>query len=295
MALLTRASGMRVDLPRQRRPALHSLARLPGARVGGAILVLLILFAAVGLVATPYDPLEIAPAEKLQPPSSRHLLGTDNLGRDLLSRLMAGARISLSSAVIVLAIAATLGVGLGLLAGYLGGSVDEVVMRVTDVVLAFPALVLALAIAATLGPGLINAMIAVALAWWPWYTRLVRAQVLSFRQQEFVLAAVSVGASPGRVIFRHILPNLAPLIIVQGSMDVGYAILATASLSFVGLGAQPPIPEWGAMIAQARSYLIDYWWYPAFPGMAIFLAVLGFNLLGDAVRDALDPRLRSRA
>jgi peptide/nickel transport system permease protein len=272
--------------------ALRFLARTPAAWVGAAILALLIFLAAVGPALTPLDPLRIAPTQKLYPPSRDHLLGTDDLGRDLLSRLLAGARISVTIGFLVLAIAMGLGVSLGLIAGFWSGWVDEVVMRTTDVFLAFPRLVLALLIAATLGPGLYNAMIAVALSWWPWYTRLVRGQILSLRHQEFVLAAASVGAGPGRLLLRHLLPNVAATIVIQASLDVGYAILAAASLSFVGLGAQPPTPEWGSMIAQARSYLIDYWWYPTFPGVAIFLAVLGFNLLGDAIRDAFDPRLR---
>lgn len=272
--------------------ALRFLARTPAAWVGAAILALLVFLAAAGPSITPLDPLRIAPTQKLHPPSRDHLLGTDDLGRDLFSRLMAGARISVTVGFLVLAIAMGVGVSLGLVAGFWGGWADEVVMRTTDVFLAFPRLVLALLIAATLGPGLYNAMIAVALSWWPWYTRLVRGQILSLRNQEFVLAAASVGAGPARLLLRHLLPNVAATIVIQASLDVGYAILATASLSFVGLGAQPPTPEWGSMIAEARSYLIDFWWYPTSPGLAIFLAVLGFNLLGDAIRDAFDPRLR---
>jgi len=273
--------------------SVRSLARTPAAWVGAVIVAFLLLVAALGPAATPANPLRIAPLEKLQVPSARHPLGTDDLGRDLLSRIVAGARISLSVGILVLAIAMSLGVGLGLLAGFFGGWWDEAVMRTTDVFLAFPRLVLAVAIAATLGPGLYNAMVAVALSWWPWYTRLVRGQLLSLRQQEFVLAGISLGAGPTRILLRHLLPNVGAIIVIQASIDVGYAILATAGLSFIGLGAQPPTPEWGSMIAQARSYMIDFWWYPTFPGLAIFLAVLGFNLLGDAVRDAFDPRLRS--
>jgi len=193
----------------------------------------------------------------------------------------------------VLAIAMSVGVGLGLVAGYWGGWMDEVIMRTTDIFLSFPRLVLAIAIAATLGAGLYNAMVAVALSWWPWYTRLVRGQLLSLREHEFVQAARSLGAGRPRILVRHLLPNVGTTIVIQASIDFGYAILATASLSFIGLGAQPPTPEWGAIIAQARNYMIDAWWYPTFPGLAIFLAVLGCNLLGDAIRDAFDPRLRS--
>lgn len=256
-------------------------------------MTLLVLVAVLGPAAAPFDPLQIAPAAKLRPPSPAHPLGTDDLGRDLLSRVMAGARISLGVSAAVLALAMSLGVGLGLVAGFWGGWLDEVVMRTTDVFLAFPRLVLAIAIAATLGPGLSNTILAIALSWWPWYTRLVRGQLLSLREQEFVLAALSLGAGARRTLLRHLLPNVATTITVQASIDIGYAILATASLSFIGLGAQPPTPEWGAIIAQARSYMVDAWWYPTVPGLAIFLAVLGFNLLGDAIRDAFDPRLRS--
>jgi peptide/nickel transport system permease protein len=273
--------------------SLRRLTRMPAAWIGGAIVLFLLAVALAGKGATPFDPLRIAPADKLLQPSLLHPFGTDDLGRDLLSRVVAGARISLLVGVLVLAIAMSVGVGLGLVAGYWGGWMDEVIMRTTDIFLSFPRLVLAIAIAATLGPGLYNAMVAVALSWWPWYTRLVRGQLLSLREHEFVQAALSLGAGRPRILVRHLLPNVGTTIVIQASIDFGYAILATASLSFIGLGAQPPTPEWGSIIAQARSYMIDAWWYPTFPGLAIFLAVLGFNLLGDAIRDAFDPRLRS--
>ena len=273
--------------------SLRRLTRMPAAWIGGAIVLLLLAVALAGKGATPFDPLRIAPPDKLLPPSLLHPFGTDDLGRDLLSRVVAGARISLLVGVLVLAIAMSVGVGLGLVAGYWGGWMDEVIMRTTDIFLSFPRLVLAIAIAATLGAGLYNAMVAVALSWWPWYTRLVRGQLLSLREHEFVQAARSLGAGRPRILVRHLLPNVGTTIVIQASIDFGYAILATASLSFIGLGAQPPTPEWGAIIAQARNYMIDAWWYPTFPGLAIFLAVLGCNLLGDAIRDAFDPRLRS--
>jgi peptide/nickel transport system permease protein len=274
--------------------SLSALRRMPAAWIGGAIVVALLIVALLGTTLAVFDPLRIVPVNKLLPPSPAHPFGTDDLGRDLLSRVIAGARISLLVGVLVLAIAMTVGVGLGLVAGYWGGWTDEVIMRATDVFLSFPRLVLAIAIAATLGPGLYNAMVAVALSWWPWYTRLVRGQLLSLREQEFILAVISLGAERRRILLRHLLPNVATAVVIQASIDFGYAILATAGLSFIGLGAPPPTPEWGSMIAQARSYMIDAWWYPTFPGLAIFLAVLGFNLLGDAVRDAFDPKLRSR-
>ena len=273
--------------------SLRRLGRMPAAWIGGVIVLVLLAVALAGKAVAPSDPLRIVPADKLLSSSPAHLFGTDDLGRDLLSRVIAGARISLLVGALVLAIAMSVGVGLGLVAGYWGGWMDEAIMRTTDVFLAFPRLVLAIAIAATLGPGLYNAMVAVALSWWPWYTRLVRGRLLSLREEEFVLAVVSLGAGRPRILLRHLLPNVATTVVIQASIDFGYAILATASLSFIGLGAQPPTPEWGSMIAQARSYMIDAWWYPTFPGLAIFVTVLGFNLLGDAVRDAFDPRLRS--
>jgi peptide/nickel transport system permease protein len=274
--------------------SLRAFGRMPAAWIGGAIVLALVAVALLGSAVAPSDPLRIVTANKLLPPSPAHLFGTDDLGRDLLSRVIAGSRISLLVGVLVLAIAMTIGVGLGLVAGYGGGWTDEIIMRTTDIFLSFPRLVLAIAIAATLGPGLYHAMVAVALSWWPWYTRLVRGQLLSLREQEFVLAVVSLGAERFRILLRHLLPNVATTVAIQASIDFGYAILATAGLSFIGLGAAPPTPEWGSMIAQARSYMIDAWWYPTFPGLAVFLAVLGFNLLGDAIRDAFDPRLRSR-
>jgi peptide/nickel transport system permease protein len=275
------------------RRSFRLLARIPSAWIGITIVSLLAAVALAGPAAAPYDPFHISAPEKLRPPSPVHPFGTDDLGRDLLSRVLTGARISLAVAVVVLVLAMVVGVGLGLIAGYWGGWMDEVLMRTTDVFLAFPRLVLAIAIAATLGPGLSNSVIAIALSWWPWYTRLVRGQLLSLREQEYVLAAVSLGAGRPRILLQHLLPNVGTTVVIQASIDIGFAILATASLSFIGLGAQPPTPEWGAIIAQARSYMVDAWWYPTFPGLAIFLAVLGFNLLGNAVRDAFDPRLRS--
>ncbi len=273
------------------RRSFRLLGRIPAAWIGVAIVALLLLAALAGPAVAPQDPYHISAAEKLRPPSPAHWFGTDDLGRDLLSRVLTGARISLAVSAVVLALAMTLGVGLGLIAGYWGGWVDEALMRTTDVFLAFPRLVLAIVIAATLGAGLSNTVFAIALSWWPWYTRLVRGQILSLREMEYVQAAVSLGGGPRRILLRHLLPNVATTVVIQASIDIGFAILATASLSFIGLGAQPPTPEWGALIAQARSYMVDAWWYPTFPGLAIFFAVLGFNLLGNAIRDAFDPKL----
>src|SRR6185503_13083403 len=229
---------------------------------------------------------------RLQPPSSAYLLGTDHLGRDLLSRILAGTRISILAATVVLVSAVAVGTAAGLLAGVAGGWVDEAIMRLTDLFLSFPALILAAAVAAAVGPSLVNTMLALSTVFWPWYARLVRAQVLSLREREFVLASRLAGAGTGRIVFKHLLRNVFPLVIVQASLDVGYAILFTSSLSFLGLGAQPPAPEWGAMMTDARSFLEDFWWYPTFPGLALAVTVVGFNLLGDGLRDWLDPRLR---
>lgn len=258
----------------------------------GVIIVGIFLFLAVfGEMLAPHDPYAAdITNSKLLAPSLTHPLGTDELGRDLLSRIMTGTRVSVQVALIVLGFAVTFGTIVGLIAGYWGGWVDEVLMRLTDMFLAFPALILAVAIAASLGRSLRNTMIALATVFWPWYARLVRAQVLSIKEREFVQAAHSIGMSRSRIMLRHILPNAASVIIIQLTLDVGFAILATSSLSFIGLGAQPPSPEWGTMMSTARNYFRDAWWYMAFPGIALTLTVLAFNLLGDGLQDALDPR-----
>jgi peptide/nickel transport system permease protein len=267
--------------------------------LGAAIVFVVTLVSLVGFVAelfdfpfTPYGPLEQDLAARLEAPSAAHPLGTDELGRDILSRILAGAHFSLEVAVIVLSAAIVIGLLVGIAAGFAGGIVDEVLMRVTDLFLAFPALILAAAIAATLGPSLQTTMVALAVVFWPWYARLVRSQVLSLRQEEFVLAARTQGASTWHIMFRTLLPNVLPLIIVQAALDTGYVILSTSALSFLGLGAQPPTPEWGAMVLQAASYQQDFWWYPVFPGLALAVTALGFNLLGDGLRDWTDPLLR---
>lgn len=241
---------------------------------------------------TPYNPLKPEMAVKLQAPSAAHIFGTDDMGRDILSRILVGTRVSLGSALLIIGISGIVGLLVGLAAGYMGGWVDDILMRLTDVFLAFPALVLAMVISATLGPSLKNALIAVATVWWPWYARLVRGQVIAVRSKEYIQAAQTLGVPTLRVIFKHILPNVLSPVIVQGTLDVGNTILLTASLSFIGLGAQPPTPEWGAMVSIGRLYMLSYWWVPTIPGFAILFAVLGFNLLGDAVRDFSDVRSR---
>jgi peptide/nickel transport system permease protein len=230
----------------------------------------------------------------LRPPSGEFPLGTDKLGRDIFSRLLYGARISLFVGFAVVAAATLIGGLFGLLAGYIGGLADEVMMRVTDIFFAFPALILAMAIAAALGPSLQNALIAIVAVTWPVYARLLRGQVLALKRREFIEAARVIGATEPRILFRHLLPNSLAPILVQASFDLGGAILSIAGLSFIGFGAQPPTPEWGVMISEGRNYMATQWWLATCPAIAILLVVAGFNLLGDGLRDMLDPRLRGR-
>jgi peptide/nickel transport system permease protein len=257
-------------------------------------LALIAMLAACALLApllAPYDPLAQDLAVRLKPPSPEHWLGTDSLGRDIASRILYGARISLVIGVVVVGSAGVFGTFVGLVAGYAGGLVDEALMRLTEVFLAFPALILAMAIAGALGPSLTNAIIAIAAVTWAVYARLTRGQILSLRRREFVEAARAMGASRMRIILRHLLPNtLAPLM-VQASFDMGSSIIAAAGLSFIGFGAQPPTPEWGVMISEGRNFINTQPWLSLFPGLAILLAVGSFNLLGDGLRDAFDPRL----
>jgi peptide/nickel transport system permease protein len=259
---------------------------------GVAIVSLVLLLAVFGPLIAPQNPNQINLLAVLQPPSVHHWFGTDNLGRDLFSRVLVGTRISVEVAVIILSLSVTFGTALGIVSGLAGGLVDEIVMRVTDLFLAFPGFILAAAIAATLGPSLQHTVLALAVVFWPWYTRLIRGQVLSLREREFVLAARVARAGTVWIATRHLARNVLAILIVQVSLDVGYAILATSSLSFLGLGAQPPSPEWGAIVAEGRSYIQTAWWWSTFAGIALALTVLGFNLLGDGLRDWIDPRLR---
>jgi peptide/nickel transport system permease protein len=254
--------------------------------VGIAILLLLLL-AVFGAALAPYDPIGIDPVNEYLPPSSAHLMGTDDLGRDVLSRVMAGTRYSIMAVGIVLISAVLVGTALGAVAAYAGGLWDELVMRVTDVFLAFPGIVLALALAAALGPSLINGMIALAVIWWPTYARLVRGQVLSVKENAYVEAARSLGVPVSGILIRHILRNCMAPVIVQISLDVGNVLVAAAGLSFIGLGAQLPTPEWGLMVSADAQNILTAWWQSTFPGLAIFLAALTFNMAGDIVQDVL--------
>ncbi len=268
----------------------QSTLSLVGAGIVGAIIVAAVL----APVLAPYPRhagVFVDFDRALKAPSAHNWLGTDDAGRDILSRLLFGARLSIALGLAVLTIAVAVGVPLGLIAGYWGGRLGDVIMRVTDVFLAVPPIALALAVTAALRPTLTNAMIAIAFAWWPWYTRLVYGQVLSLKEQQFVEASRGLGASPWRIAFREILPNAWSPIIVKVTLDMGFVILTASGLSFLGLGAQPPTPEWGTMIAEGRDYLPGVWWMATFPGLAIFVAVLGFNLLGDGLRDVYDVEI----
>jgi peptide/nickel transport system permease protein len=263
------------------------------AKVGAAVVLALVGVAVLAPALAPYDPTEQALDRMLQPPGRTHWLGTDDLGRDILSRLLYGARVSVGVGVVAVGLSLIIGVSLGLVAGYRGGWIDETLMRVMDGLLAFPALVLALAITAALGPNLRNAMLAIGIVGIPGFARLVRGQVLSLRAQEFVEAARAAGLGDGRIVLRHIVPGTLAPIIVHASLRVAFAVLAEAGLSFLGLGTQPPTPSWGAMLNTGREYLEMAPWLAIGPGAAIFVTTLGFNFLGDGLRDAADPRLRA--
>jgi peptide/nickel transport system permease protein len=258
-------------------------------------LILIAVLVFTGLFApllSPYDPVEISPDLRLTPPSGSHALGTDEVGRDILSRVIWGARISLQIGLTIVFFAAAIGLFIGLVSGYFGGILDQVLMRFTDMFMSFPTLVLAIAMTAALGPSLFNAVLAMIIVWWPIYARLVRGEVLTVREKEYIKAIKALGAHPFKILFFHVLPNSIDVIIVRASIDFGNAVMFCAALSFIGLGAQPPQPEWGAMVTTGRDYLRDAWWLVTFPGLAIFLTVMAFNLFGDSLRDFLDPKLR---
>ncbi len=273
---------------------IYHIKKSPLTITGLLIIFVLCLSALFATYIAPYDYDEINPSERLLPPSRAHLCGTDTAGRDVFSRIVYGSRISIMIGVVVVSMAAVLGIVVGLFAGYIGGIIDEIIMRVTDIFFSVPYLILAMAIAAALGPNLVNSMIALSIVSWPVYARLIRGQALLIRESSYIEAARSLGAGNIRIIFCHVLPNSFSPVIVQASLDFGNAIMYAAALSFIGLGAQPPSPEWGAIISLGRNYLRDSWWFPTFPGLAILITVIGFNLLGDGLRDILDPRLKER-
>lgn len=272
------------------RLALRQLARRPAAVFGGVVLLTVLVLALFAPWLAPYDPLATSWSAVRKAPSAAHWFGTDEVGRDLLSRVIWGARASLSAGLVAVLIAVAVGLPLGMVAGYLGGWIDMVIGRLTDAMLAIPFLILAIALAAFLGPSLSNAMIAIGVTATPLFVRLARGQVLQARAEDWVEAARSVGNPRARILVRHILPNILPPVMVQATLTIASAIIAEASLSFLGLGQQPPAPSWGSMLNTAQRFLTQAPWMALFPGAAIFLTVLAFNLFGDALRDALDPR-----
>jgi peptide/nickel transport system permease protein len=289
----TPASRAQARAGRFYRGTLALLAN-PLAAVGLALVAVLLLVALLAPVLAPQAPDAQDLAQRLQPPSSAHPFGTDQLGRDILSRVIWGSRITLVIVALAAVTVAPIGLAIGIVAGYRGGWVDKVLMRVTDVFMAFPRLVLALALVAALGPGIENAIIAIAATAWPPFARLARAETLTLRCQDFIAAARLQGASHGRILLRHILPLTISTVLARLTLDLAGMILIAAGLGFLGLGAQPPSPEWGAMVATGREFLTDQWWVATVPGAAIFLVSLAFNLIGDGLRDVLDPRSQGR-
>lgn len=281
------------------RRLVHWLPRLPAkAFAGGMIVFIFIAVGVLGPMVAPYNPNKQELTAMLKPPQgigAVHVLGTDNLGRDMLSRIIHGARVSLLVAFAVVFVSGLIGVGLGAISGFLGGKVDFLIQKLVEVVWAFPPLLLGITIMAFLGQGLFNLILALVVQRWIPYCRVVRGQTLSLRNRDFVTAAQGLGANKGRIILRHIIPNLIQTSLVIGTFAMASAIIAEASLSFLGVGVPPEIPTWGTMLADARIYISTAWWLPLFPGLCIFITVLGINLLGDAMRDMLDPRLKRTA
>ena len=275
-----------------RGSSLWLLLRNPSAVAGGLIVFLMALMAVLAPLLAPYEPNVVSLAERLLPPSAAHWFGTDEMGRDILSRVIYGARVSLVIGLVVITLAGGIGTLIGATAGYIGGRVDNLMMRLMDVILAFPTLVLAMALAAALGPSLKNAILAVSFVQIPKFARLARGDALDIREKLYIKAARVSGFSAPWIIAHHVVPNCLASLLVLATLTVGETILVAASLSFIGLGAQPPTPEWGAMIATGRKFLLDQWWYPTFPGLFIVITVIGYNILGDALRDVFDPRLR---
>lgn len=270
------------------------LAKNRMAMLGLIILIILVLLALFADIIADYETVVIKQnlSNRLAPPSSQNWLGTDEFGRDIFARLIHGARVSLKVGILAVGLSIVIGGTLGAISGFYGGFIDNVIMRAMDIFLAVPSILLAIAIVSALGPSIINLMIAISISSVPRYARIVRASVLSIRDQEFIEAAKAIGASNARIIFKHIIPNSLAPVIVQGTLGVAGAILSTAGLSFIGLGIQPPDPEWGSMLSGGRQYLRYAWWVTTFPGVAIMITILSLNLLGDGLRDALDPRLK---
>ncbi len=272
----------------------REIRKHPGAIIGAAMLTVIILAAVFAHVVSPYDPVKPDYSVRLEPPSRDHLFGTDTMGRDVLTRIIYGGRISLWVGIISVGIAATSGIVIGLASGFFGGWTDEVLMRIMDMIMSMPSILLSLTIIFTLGEGLVNVMIAIGVASIPSYARIVRGQVLAARETAYVEAARAAGAGNITIMFRHILPNVIAPVIVMATLGLAGAILSVAALGFLGLGISPPTPEWGVIISDGRARLYDAWWIATFPGLAIMFTVLATNLLGDGLRDSLDPRLRGR-
>jgi peptide/nickel transport system permease protein len=262
--------------------------------LGLSIILFWIAIAFVGPTIAPYGFDAMSLPERLLPPSGEHLLGTDWLGHDVLSRILWGTRITILWGLLPIGLAMMIGLPTGTIAGYFGGWLSVLIMRLADLFLSVPALLLAVAIAASLGPSLLSAMLAVSVVWWPWYTRLMHAETLALKERVFVQAARGLGASDGHIMARHILPNCLSTILVRASMDLGFSVLYMAALGFIGMGAQPPSPEWGLAVSIGREYMPQFWWMCVFPGLAVFSVVFGFNTMGDGIRDAFDPEIRGR-
>lgn len=273
-----------------KNPFWYKLKQNKMTLVGLAILCIIVVLSILVPFISPYDPNKIDLANKFQPPSNSHWFGTDEVGRDIFTRIFYGAILSLGLGIVVIFIAALVGLIIGSISGYLGGIVDTIIMRLVDMILAFPSLILAMALAAVLGPNLQNAMLAIAIVKVPVYIRLARAEALGLKEKLFVKSAETFGISKPLIIIKHIIPNAVSPVIIQATLDIGDTILLIATLGFLGLGAQPPTPEWGAMISVGWTYLLTYWWYPVFPGLFLFLGAGALNLIGDGIRDVLDPK-----
>jgi peptide/nickel transport system permease protein len=268
--------------------------RNPTILIGIIIISIFVLVAIFSPLLAPYDPFKIQLEERLQPPNLRHFCGTDNLGRDIFSRILYGARISLTVGTIATFLAMIIGLFFGVIGGYIGGKVDKLIIALTDIMLAFPGLLLAIGIAVAIGPGLITLYIALASVGWAEFARLIRGVVLSIKEEDFIVSAKVIGASHIRIVLIHILPNIIPIIIVVATLRIGSYILSEASLSFLGLGAQPPTPSWGSIVSIGSNFILTAPWFSIFPGLAIAIVVIGFNLLGDGLRDILDPKLKGK-